>query len=119
MKPSPIARPSTARRSQKPAVSAGSIISGSSRRQARAVRAGARGGRAVLMASRAEGPVGTKPGSWRAQPMQNFAFSRFLLPQAVQTTGMDKFLRESQKQPTVHVNVPLSVSHILHNASEA
>jgi hypothetical protein len=53
-----------------------------------------------LMASRAEGPVGAKPGNRPAQPLQNIALSRFRLPQVPHTTDMSK-LPEWQT-PTLH-----------------
>ncbi|WP_170855487.1 hypothetical protein [Variovorax sp. CF079] len=98
MKTTLMANADSPRRSQKAAVSAGSSASEAARGRENGASKGDIGAsngeigaaRLVLTASRAEGPVGMKPGKRPAQPLQNIALSRFRLPQVLHTTDMSK-----------------------------
>ncbi|CAN7278425.1 hypothetical protein LJR290_003883 [Variovorax sp. LjRoot290] len=98
MKTTLMANADSNRRSQKAAVSAGSSASEAARGRENGASKGDIGAsngeigaaRLVLTASRAEGPVGMKPGKRPAQPLQNIALSRFRLPQVLHTTDMSK-----------------------------
>jgi len=84
------------RRSQKAGVSAGSRAREGFLRRDGPSRDGMESSNPVvvlgvgLIASSADGPVGAKPGSRPAQPLQNMAFSRLGAPQIGQATDMNK-----------------------------
>lgn len=98
MKATLMANANSPRRSQKAGVSAGSSASEAARGREKGASRGDIGAsngeigaaRLALTASRAEGPVGAKPGRRPAQPLQNIALSRFRLPQVLHTTDMSK-----------------------------